>query len=397
MKKLKLKPEQWTHHHTHRLYHLSLGLCFGFISLVLVGGMSTALLNVTADTTPKSENVTISALVEGVNPGPISGGGSSGSRPPVVTVNPTVTIVAEPKGQVLQRGNAYLFNTATPAFSGVSSVPNGLVFLTIRGTTDLNSTTQADSYGNWYWNSPENLQPGNYSVVAAVFDSYDLTRSGSASALFSVSALEEPIVPPTNTQPPTNSNANGNNNSNGNTNTGTSPGEPTTPLEPPTGPTDNIIFGAFLSVLPEYKSIEMGKKVVVAVSLVSNTDTQVYNQEISFKVLSPTRKVILQTTDTVSFSKHSEYYKTFLIAPATPVGEYTVTVTAKYNGIESTASDTFRVNSSTTVAAPTNVVYQWPWLVWVILFLLLLMFIILAIIAYHQVKHHSREINAFQS
>lgn len=394
---MKFKPEQWTHHHTHRLFHISLGLCFGFISVIIVSGMAAALFTATADdNTPKSGNLIVAAQVEGVNPGPIDPG-HFGSKPPVATVNPTITIVAEPKGQVPQQGSVYVFNTQFPAFSGVASVPNGLIFITIRGQEDLNSTAQADVYGQWYWKSPEALPEGKYGVTAAVFDSYDLTRSGSAKADF---MIKLPLIP----QPPTNNPTNTQTNSGGTKpptpsnpstpSTPTTPEQPTLPLPPvPTVPT-NVLFGAFITVMPDYKTVETGKKVVVGVSLVSNSGKEVSNQRLDFKVTSPKGKIILQTSDIVSFSAHAEYLKTFYIAPATPEGEYTVTVTAVHYGIPSESSDTFNIKGAAAPVAQTaETVQQWPALLWVLMIMLLLLFIVLTIMAYHQVRHHSRELD----
>lgn len=380
---MQIKPQSWTHHHTHRLFHISLGLCFGFISLVIVGGMATALFSATADTSPKSGVINVGATVEGVNPGPINPGGQSGTIiPPVQTQNPTVTIVAEPQGYVPTQGGAYVFNNQTPAFSGVSSVPNGLVFITIRGAAELNSTAQADSLGHWYWQSPVYFPEGKYDITVAVFDSYDLTRSGSAKANFIIKLPEGQQPVPVNP--------------------GSSPTEPqipSGPLTPPTGPTSNLIFGAFIKILPDYKVVETTQKVVVAVNLISNSGKEVLNQDIHFKIVSPQGKVILQTSDVVSFNRHSEYLKTFYIAPATPEGEYTISVSADYTGTQSLASDTFTIKEF--VVLPTgqttpnsNTIEQWPAMIWALLLMLLLLFIVLTIMAYHQIRHHSREIYA---
>lgn len=401
---MKLKPEKWTHHHTHRLFHISMGLCFGFISIVLVGGMLSALFNVSADdNTPKSGVLNVSALVEGVNPGPITSGTIGGSKP-APTANPTITIFAVPQGYVPVESGAYIFSSNSPIFSGYTSVPNGLVFITVKGQKDLNSTVFAGQDGKWYWKSPEALPEGKYSVTVAVFDSYDLTRSGSAFARFNIKlpAVEAPSN--------TNSNAQTNQSdkpiNSGNTSNPGSPSIPNEPELPPTEPQEpplesgaNPIFGTFVKVLQDYKKISTNNKVVVAVSLVSNSEKQINDQKIDFKVTSPKGKVILQTSDVVSFSKHSDYLKTFFIAPATPAGEYTVLVTSTYKGISSTSSDTFIVNESPAAVGEVSenneqVVQQWPVLVWVLLFLLLFMFIILTIMAYYQVRHHNRELGS---
>lgn len=390
---MKLRPEYWTHHHTHRLFHISLGICFGFIAITLVGGMTTALFNATADGTPKSGDITVTALVSGVNPGPISGGSTGGSKPPAPapTANPTISIVAEPQGQITTRSNAYVFTNSYPAFSGFASVPNGLVFLKIEGQAILNSTTQATSNGYWYWKSPESLPVGSYQITAAVFDSYDLTRSGNAKANFVIeipNQLPDSESLPPSSQPSTPGSS------------GSIPA-PTTPELPPmptlpTSPTINALFGVFLRVLPDYKTVVPGTSVVTAVSLVSNSKvSEVVNQDLQFKVMSPKGQVILETTDTVSFSKHSDYLKTFNIAPATPPGQYTISITATHSGVTSVASDTFEITASAPVVGSQtnpNIPAQWPALVWALLIMLVLMFIVLTIVAYHQVQHHSGEL-----
>lgn len=382
---MQLRPQPWTHHHAHRLFHLSMGLCFGFAALVMAAGMAVS-FNAGAD-----EIVEITATVGGVNPGPIDPPPSgSGFHPPASTANPIVTIVAEPQGQIPGRNigsttvpvQAYVFPTQQPSFSGTTSVSNGLVFLFIDGPVHLNSTARADEHGYWYWQSPDILPEGTYYIRAVVFDSYDLTRSGSTSVYFVVELPEAPVDPGQPGQP-------GQPNQPGEPN---QPGQPT-PGGPPVIPpseTAGKLFGIFYEVLPQYKTTEAGTKVVGWVTLVSNTGEQVENQDVYYTVISPQGKVIMETKDTVSFSQQTQFLKTFNIAPMTKSGEYTVRVSSTYNGIESVTSDKFTLKEPVAVA---SVAPQGPAIIWSLLILLFLLFIILVIIAYRYVRHHTRELN----
>ncbi len=379
--KMKIKPEQWTHHHIHRLFHISLGLCFGMAALVMVAGMGAFWMNASAVDVIDSDIVQLTATVAGINPGPVDNPSTTGSyRPPIVTVNPTITIVAEPKDSIKQRNitvggttaPAYVFENNRPSFSGTSSVPNGIIFLLIEGPQSLNTTTRAGLDGKWLWQAPNTFVPGVYAITASVFDSYDLTKSGNAKAYFIVPSK---ITPTTPGQP--------------GTETPEYPGTGTPPVIPP-GESTNVIFGIFFEVSPEYKSVETGGKIVTWVTLVSNTGQQITDQDITYEIISPEGKVVVETKDTVSFSKQLQFAKTFNIAPLTPSGTYTVRVWSKYKGVESVASDKFTLREPVAAA---SVVPQGPAVIWSLLILLFLLFLVLVIIAYRYVRHHTRQLD----
>ncbi len=383
--RLEPHPKPWTHHHTHRLYHMSVGLCFAFAALAMIGTMATVWLQ--AEANPVSHNVTISANVAGVSPGPVDPGGSSGSHiNPQQTSNPTISIVAEPQGTIPVVNSAYVFSQQRPTFSGVTSVPNGLVFVTIRGAGELNSTTQATGAGQWSWQSPINLGEGSYTIRVAVFDSFDLTRSGSAQVAFVVDVPADQIplpsgVPPT-SQPP----------GSGGLPKPQTPAIPSEPSFPPIlTPEPDLMFGLFFKILDKYKYVTAGENVSGAVSLVSNLQRQISNVEVKYVVTAPDGSPIVVTTDTLSFSKHSQFLKTFLTAPLTKPGDYTVTLTATYEGVPSVASDTFRIIAPVS-GGGTITDKQKPVIIWSLLGLLWLLFIVLVIIAYRRIRHHTREI-----
>jgi hypothetical protein len=383
-----------------------MGFCFAFAALAMVGTMATVWFNANASTVTDSHTLNVQATVGGVSPGPAQPETTSGSKAPQPQPNgnPIITIVAEPVGKVPMRGVSYVFDNSRPAFSGDSSVANGLVFVTIQGPVNFNGTAIANAQGKWYWKSPIDLPNGTYTAHAAVFDSYDLTRSGSAQASF---IIETPAGQP---QPnPGNGNNNagngnggsgGNNGGNGNTNTGQNPGGtpgvpgiPTVPSEPLPPGSEKLLFGVFFNIMGNYKYTNAGDKVVGTVTLVSNGGKPIKDQEIRYTVVSPTGETIMDSTDTVSFDRKSQLIKTFYIAPKTAPGDYTITVSGIYQGVPSVASDTFRVlasaaNTAGTITPPG----RGPVILWVIMILLWLLFIILVYFAYRYVKHHTQEI-----
>jgi hypothetical protein len=94
---MQLKPTVWTHHHTHRLFHLSMGLCLTFVAGTIVTGLVSVWLSagaVNQDVT--GGPVVIEAVVPGVTPGPISGGGGPAPVPPPT---PTPTPTPQPNPQ----------------------------------------------------------------------------------------------------------------------------------------------------------------------------------------------------------------------------------------------------------------------------------------------------------
>ncbi|HEX3099745.1 MAG TPA: hypothetical protein VHQ41_02110 [Patescibacteria group bacterium] len=398
---MQLKPKPWTHHHAHRLFHISMGLCFGFAALVLVAGMGTYWVTAGA-VSSVSQDLDITATVAGINPGPVTPPSTSGSRVPVPSANPTITITAEPQGLVPQRnitagGNtvpAYVFDTRRPAFSGTTSVSNGLIFIYIEGPRNVNTTARASADGKWLWQSPDQLPFGTYAITAVVYDSYNLTNSASAKTYFIIQT--PPAQPGQPAQPGKPSQPGGSGSGNGTPGQPGTPSEPGSPEQPPVIPAGNLntVFGIFYEILPQYKSIETGGQIISWVTLVSNADQSVANQDITYQVISPDNKVVLQTTDTVSFSKQVQYMKTFNIAPMTPPGTYTIRISSKYNGIESMASDTFVLREA---QAPIAAIGQGPAVIWSLLILLLILFLILVIIAYRYVRRHTRELEGYNA
>lgn len=369
-------PEQWTHHHTHRLFHISMGLCFGFIVLTIVMGMVVIWLGASASGDPISETVNLSALVGGINPGPITGGGGGPTPVPPIG-NPTITIVAEPKGQVPTQPlvvgpktfSAYVFTTSYPAFSGQTSVANSLVFLKIQGQQAFNSTAMANSKGDWFWLSPITLSPGTYYITATVYDSQDLSKYGQTSTYFII----QPAQP-----------------SGG----GTTPlpgGPKLPPIVIPPGQSVEQQFGVFFQILNEYKRVTAGNKVIGAITLVNKfSDKEIDNQEIKYQVKGRDGNVIMESSDTVSFSKISRFLKTIYTAPRTRSGLYTVIVTSTFQGITSTASDTFVLEP---VIPSVTVSSTEPTILWGVLLGLLLLFLLLVAFAYYQARLVTRHIN----
>ncbi len=438
---MQVKPDQWTHHHTHRLFHISIGLCFAFAALTIIIGMITVWFNVSAGTISLSNNLTVTATVAGISPGPIvpSPGGGTNPSPPVA--NPTVTIRAEPAGQVPQQPitvgsqtkQAYVFSTPYPAFSGHTSLNNALVFLSIQGDYPFYSTATASAQGDWLWQSPIQMSPGTYFITATVYSNRDSSKYGSASAYFIV---QNGKVAPVNPGPPQSPlpsyPSHGSSGSGSAPSYGTSPsgiGSSTPPsgsasgssgpgssgsgsggqqsgisgsptggaysdpsgggLTTGTGNTTPNLFGIFFDILPEYKRITAGNKIVAAATLVSNyNNKEISNQQISYVVKNPTGLIVMESTDTVSFSQQSRFLKTFLTARGTTPGLYTIIATSTFQGIVSTASATFYLDPAVNdaVIESTTPAPQGPVILWSVLLFLLLLFLALAFVAYHQVK-----------
>lgn len=338
-------------------------------------GMVAVWWGANASSDPVSRDVSISALVGGVNPGPIEPGSSSGSVPTPPVTNPTITIVAEPQGQIPQQAlpvgqqifPAYVFTVSNPAFSGQTSVPNSLVFLTIQGPHPFNSTAVAGTNGNWLWQSPVALGPGTYFITATVYDPNDLSKYGTASTYFIIQAADKGA--PANT--------------------------PVGPNLPPgidgQGPGGSGgLFGIFIEILKDYKQASVGNRIVASITLVNKfSNKEVDNQVIEYQVTDWDGSVIMESNDTISFSKISRFLKTILTAPGTKPGVYRLIVKSTYQGVTSTASDTFVLQPA---LPPYPSGAAGPMILWSALVGLLLLFLLLVFIAYYQVRLVSRHI-----
>lgn len=365
-----VRPKPWTRHHTHRLFHISLGLVFAYIIGMLSAGLVVAWWQVSA-----SDEVTISARIGDVEPGPtvIGGGGSGGG--PVPIANPPVTEptqpIEEPKvdleslmpdaqQQVIDSPagpiKVYIFNTRRPPFKGVTSMPFALIFLEVHSDFVLHGTAQADEKGRWQWYPPEDIAPGPHKLLVTTVDPNNPARVARASLDFYIET--------------------------------NAPSKTPKPIVPVSNAFFKELFGIFLTIPSQYKAVAAGDNVVADLRLYSQGDT--VTKDIKYSVVGPDNDVVLEVSETLPLGEEIAFKKTFITHPGARAGTYTIHVKVPNLINTAVASDKFLILSPPTGLAGTSVPTT-PLMIEMLLALLLL-FIVLTIFAYRRVLVLTRRI-----
>lgn len=380
---MKLQPEQWTHHHIHRLYHLSIALCFSFVTMAVSVGLMTSQSPARADSISGTNDVSIMASVPEISPGPIvpgGGGGGGGCVPnctPPGTGLQTITIIPEPRGQIpqkeyMQNGQnirLYTFPTQYPSFSGTTSIPNALIFLIINTNPPLYSTARATSSGQWIWLSPVVLSNSLYNISVTAQAPTDDTVFARANLDFAVATTSQQQKPQGG-------------------GTGTTANPPSGSGASHSGP-----LNIFLEIPGLYKTINAGQKVLANIELVNNDPKHTpAPQDIAYRIENAQHETILEATDTVTLDKSVNFSKTFLTNPGARSGEYTVIGKIENKMSTAAASDTFTIRElKHPVTSGSNASKFIDW-IQILGIIILLLFALIAAIAYHNAHLISRAI-----
>jgi|GEM_PF-3455596 len=319
---MQLAPKPWTHDHTHRLFHISLGLCFAFIAGTFSAGLVVAWMQTSASTTPVSHNVAIRAQVGDVEPGPTETGPNGSTPVPSPTLlqvpvpaNPWVTVsavaahnqvVQTPQGQVAMPA----FDTRRPVFAGATNISNALIFIQVSSQNVIYSTAIADSQGQWRWQAPEDLAVGIHKI-------YVTARDQDNSAVFASAALDFYVNP-------------------------ASPSETPKPITPVTGLLKGL-FGIFVSIPDQYKIVPPGSSVVADLRFFSGGSGDGGPQDIQYIMVGPDNDIVFEVTETIPPGKELAFRKTFITHPNARPGVYRIIVKTPRLENVAVASDTFEI------------------------------------------------------
>ncbi len=172
-----IKPKVWTHHHTQRLYHISMLATWVFISVVVTSGIFVAMNQAGADTIIRDDSV--SAVIPGVDTStstpvtePSVGGGPVFPAP---IINPYITVQLKNSSQhdvVLdgKKTSLYVINSKELLFFGETNIPNANIFLEVFSLEFIHGSVKTDAQGKWSWQVPLDLSEGFHTIYVTAQD-----------------------------------------------------------------------------------------------------------------------------------------------------------------------------------------------------------------------------------
>jgi hypothetical protein len=359
---MEIQPQTWTHHHVHRLFHLSQLAAYCFIVAALVGGSLSVWQESRAETISSSGNVTITANVEAVNPGPSvpSGGGVVYPIPqgPVTPGAPFVTIAPWSDQPLPVQNGQPVFPTSYVKFQGSSNIVNALLFLDVTGQKELRSTAYLDSNGNWFWIAPAPLPNGQYTVTVTAKSQADAAIKASASLEFMVQ-----VVAP-------------------------GPQVPAQPAAPPTKKANAIDVA--VRIPERFKTIRPGDEFIANLDFFQSappvTKTEVL---VRYRIEDDKHHSLMDDTETLLVPGHLSLIKSFSTSAALAEGQYALIVSVDTGQVITAASDTFAVFGSPVIllTSPTKIDYT---IAMQILLALALLFAFIAYFEYRKVAFLTR-------
>ncbi len=311
-----------------------------------------------------SQSTGVAATVSSVNEGvttPVAGGGGGGwfypptTTPPTAGQAPKVTVRPDPQFSALkeiilggQTQTLPVFIQGAVGFLGQTNILNALIAVEIQGPTPLRSSAYTDSNGNWVWRSGQNFAPGAYRVLVAAFSEQVPEISARATLDFYV-------------------------------------GEPGTGavLLPPKG--GGLPYYIFVRVLDRFRLIVPGEQVAVKIKLLDlATEPAAKSVKIAYTVKNGSGLPVLETSETVHFTRSLTLLKTFYTHASLIPGKYTVEVTVPDSNPLFGAGDNFEVKGHPVILLTDNIYVDFT-IVFQALLVLLLLFGLVAYFEYTRV------------
>lgn len=366
---MEIRPTTWTHHHTHRLFHISQLAAFAFIIASLISGAAMVAEQARTQEVSQTEYVRITATVPEIVPGPAACCGE-GILPPLSS-QAWVTIAPRSGIPVIKRGSIFEFPNSYPAFEGSSNIANALVFLQINGPNNLTSTVALDKDDKWWWQSPVALTPGSYHITATAQSQAEPSIQATADLYF--------IIPPPLSQQPTQS------------------GQPAPTLGKPPGqkagapnatpvPAGQGGLSVRVEIPEHFKTIAPGDELVIFTTVYRFGVKPKNNMvEIRYRIEDSQHKLIVGATERMPVADKSSIVKSFLTSPLLAQKTYTVIAQINYDNGLAVSSDSFVVQGKPTVGFIANTKIDLTALIWAF-FALILLFCIIAFFEYQKVK-----------
>jgi hypothetical protein len=374
---MRVAPKVWTHHHTQRLFHLSMLAGWSFIIVILVVGLLVTRTQINAS--GASQDVGVGVTIASISPGPTVIDTTPGSvitpparpeladnfqpQPDVISKDNQPALEIIPAADLLVNnggGHAPIFSTQFPVFKGKSNLKNSVVFLEVHSTVIIHGTTFTDDNGNWEWNSPEPVSPGNHTLWVTIQDPNNSAFTVSGKLGFSVA-----LAP----------------------NTAVKTSVPAQSL--PTTVVGNL-FDVLVRIPSQFRTVQPGDDLIASIQLINfGSAGKPVDVEVQYIIQDDSGNVVMQSSETVAVATKLSLLKSFRISPQIKQGSYQLLVRVPSQNIIATASDKFEVKGSPEIALGQSAKIDYT-VLFQALGLLLFFFLFVAYFEYNKVSMMSR-------
>ena len=226
-----------------------------------------------------------------------------------------------------------VFDSKRPVFWGSVAVPNALIRLELASEQIINTVIQADSQGNWLWQSPVDLDEGQHSIKISVFDAQGLELLDQGIYYFEVKSSQAVGSSVENSSPP-NLVAN---------------------IDVDKEPI-NILFDIRVLIPETHRNIEPGADLLAQISLINFTRAEgAQDVTLFYKILDSNGNELLSQSETVAVATQFAFLKSFHTSMALAPGVYQLLVELPYEDGIAVSADSFEVGENPVMILPGGV------------------------------------------
>lgn len=335
---MRFKPKVWTDHHTHRLFHLTQMMAFGFICIVIVYGIFFAFGQVQAGERVEQSQVGVSATVPAVSADPAvveypsAGGGGlvvmaplpgtpekklpALKVPKIIITPPVGTPYEDVRINKSTLTSLPAFFTQNPRFEGITSIKNGIIFFEIHSAQIIRATTYTDDQGKWSWTSDEPVSPGVHTLFVTVQDQKvpGVAESGQFDFFIKQGALAKSVL---------------------------SLPQHLTIVDLGNG---GNLFDVLVKIPEQFKYLPPGDDMIATIKLINfGSAGHPVDVGVQYTIEDSGGKVVYQTSETLAVATQISIVKTFHTNQEFKEGIYKLTVRVPSKDIIATSADTFAI------------------------------------------------------
>lgn len=339
MGNVKFKPEKWTHHHTQRLFHISISVCLVFAFFFALLGQVFILIRAQADV---NQGMNISANVGQIQTGPgvvTSGGGGfvnnttqatsspiyNGIKPTLtVKLNPNLVVARKPLGlKLAQTEFVDVVNTQFPEFFGHTNINNAIIFLETKTGVIIKGAVYSDINGDWSWKASEPLNVGENSLSVLAQSQED----GSIHTRIVFNFIIEPSI-----QHPL-----------------------VSKFLPELTPATYGLFDVLVKIPSQFKTVAPGEDLITNIKIVNfSKDGQQHDAVIEYRIENADGDIIMESSETIAVGTQVSITKSFRLLYSVPEGVYKLIVRVPSINLIASSSDNFQVKGKAIYALGTS-------------------------------------------
>lgn len=316
---MKFAPKKWHKYHIHRLFHTGI-VCF-YVFFFFLASMQLLSVYQESDATYEQENISKSVnigvsipkiyvdqnlndnlLSQSLFPPRPDGSNSSSQGKMILDNFPKLSP----------------FRISRPIFSGKTDISKATIFITLRSKETLQAVVAADAKGMWFWQVPEDLNNGQYTIKLAAIDPLDNSNKQIVEDFF--------VIDSPNTQTNPNQTINYLNRSNNAEKLGT-------------------LFDVLVKIPPEAKTILPGNELFAEIRLVNFGQSQKpVDVNIEYIIENSAGLPIFQMGETVAVATQLAFLKNFHTNAEIVPGQYRLVVKVPSDNLVALAYDNFEIS-----------------------------------------------------